>query len=49
MDKYINDSSSYYTNFSAMRKTNTIPPNIHEESDNYYDVSTLQGIKNLIP
>ncbi|XP_050459547.1 uncharacterized protein LOC126855727 [Cataglyphis hispanica] len=36
MDKYINDSSSYYTNFSAMRKTNTIPPNIHEESDNYY-------------
>ncbi|XP_070155151.1 uncharacterized protein [Polyergus mexicanus] len=35
--KYINDPSSYYTNFPAKEKTNTIPPNIHEESDNHYD------------
>ncbi|KAL6428181.1 hypothetical protein ACFW04_008496 [Cataglyphis niger] len=47
MDKYINDSSSYYTNFSAMKKTNTIPPNIHEGSDNYYDQGLLFMIHDL--
>lgn len=46
--KYINDSSNYYTSFPAKEKTNTISSNIHKESDNYYDVSTLQGIKNLL-
>lgn len=45
---YFDDSSDYYTNFFAMKKRNIISPNIHKESDNYYVVSTLQGIKYIV-
>lgn len=45
---YFDDSSDYYTKFSATEKTNAIiTPKIRKESDNYYDVSTLQGIINI--
>lgn len=52
---YINDSAiaeaeNYKTNYfdDSMEKRNIISPNIYKESDNYYDVSTLQGIKYIV-
>lgn len=45
---YFDDSSDYYTKFSATEETNVIvTPKIRTETDNYYDVSTLQRIINI--
>lgn len=45
---YFDDLSGYYTNFPAMEKRNITSPNVYRTSDNYYDVSTLQGIKHIV-
>ncbi|XP_019884178.1 uncharacterized protein LOC105254826 [Camponotus floridanus] len=44
---YFDDLSGYYTNFPAMEKRNITSPNIYR-TDNYYDVSTLQGIRHIV-